>query len=488
MEEMVNIIHNGEVQSIDKDSMMLCSKYVTSHQDDNPLTIQDRFDQESFSAFLGFLRNPAQIPDQCVYDDVLLLLNEWGCKGLLKLMKKTEFQHEYNAFVKYNDVLFPVCHGLMMFKSRYYEDYYRMNFDIIPQTKDTYDQMTFQLFLDLLHDKKMDIEQSMINNIKSLSYEWRCPRLIAQIEARYPLSSENCFGEHNDEFLNHVLRNLSDRFIIDVVSQFDFGFIIRVLQSSQYKMGYQSAVEFIAKSKQKHGISALSLIPFISINESVSIEEMISFLGIFSETNDTIFHKLGSLPNLKPQIITETRPTRINSEISQERKASILNLKIEYDNAQPFKGIFYYFREKNIPIKTSTDCQNNADTLVNGGQFMAKTLKHDRHYIIFHPKDWSIRLTSYTIQSTFSAPNENYHLKGWTMSGSDDEMNWVILDSRTNNSDLNGNSIIKNFSCNSSAAYKYIRFQNTEKSWFDKEDNYRFCISKFEIFGEISKW
>ena len=109
-EEMLKIIHNDEVQSIDKDSMMLCSKYVTSHQDDNPLIIHDKFNQESFSAFLSFLHNPTQISDQCVYNDVLLLLNEWGCKGLIKLMKKTEFHHEYNAFVRYNDVLFPVYH------------------------------------------------------------------------------------------------------------------------------------------------------------------------------------------------------------------------------------------------------------------------------------------------------------------------------------------------------------------------------------------
>ena len=100
-----------------------------------------------------------------------------------------------------------------------------MNFDLILQTGDTYDQMTLQLFLDLLHDKKMDIEQSMINSIKSLSYEWKCPSLISQIETRYPLSSENSVDEQNDELLNHVIRNLSDRFIIDVVSQFDFGFI-----------------------------------------------------------------------------------------------------------------------------------------------------------------------------------------------------------------------------------------------------------------------
>lgn len=101
---------------------------------------------------------------------------------------------------------------------------------------------------------------------------------------------------------------------------------------------------------------------------------------------------------------------------------------------------------------------------------------------------YKVDISSYFIQSNDSGPSKHHHPKSWKINGSNDRENWTLLDSRENNSNLNGSLKKFNFVCqegkygNPDSRFRYIRYIQSN-AWFDHQ--YAIKITYFELYGDI---
>jgi hypothetical protein len=106
-----------------------------------------------------------------------------------------------------------------------------------------------------------------------------------------------------------------------------------------------------------------------------------------------------------------------------------------------------------------------------------------------------VGVTHYSIRSHPKTRRGWNHLKSWVVEGSNDGSRWTPLDTRQNNTDLNGPGAVKTFPASGTNAFSYIRLRKTGPNHFDGKDllgkkpdsppsfPYLLEISAFELFG-----
>jgi hypothetical protein len=97
----------------------------------------------------------------------------------------------------------------------------------------------------------------------------------------------------------------------------------------------------------------------------------------------------------------------------------------------------------------------------------------------FH--DMRVNPTEYCIQSHGSARNGS-HLRSWVIEGSIDGLTWTAVDRRTNNDDLNGESLIGAFSVRKSSEYRFLRLRQTGRN---HSNDHTLAFYHFEVFGNL---
>ena len=95
--------------------------------------------------------------------------------------------------------------------------------------------------------------------------------------------------------------------------------------------------------------------------------------------------------------------------------------------------------------------------------------------------------TSYSIRSYCSEPGAN-HPRWWVLEVSNDasEGSWKVVDSREDNSDLNGEHLTRNFAISAppSGSFRFVRFRMTGT---DHYGGFWLKICAFELFGALSQ-
>ena len=103
-------------------------------------------------------------------------------------------------------------------------------------------------------------------------------------------------------------------------------------------------------------------------------------------------------------------------------------------------------------------------------------------YIEFHFPNHEINPTGYVIKSYNGDPGWN-HLKNWKFEGSKDGNKWDLLDSQSDNYDLNGNLKSKSFEiANCTEKYSHFRLTQTGKNHCGSD---YLSLSYFDIFGKL---
>ena len=103
--------------------------------------------------------------------------------------------------------------------------------------------------------------------------------------------------------------------------------------------------------------------------------------------------------------------------------------------------------------------------------------------ICFDFKDNRVIPTDYTIRSIAWMPN-SCHPKSWVIEGSNNKLNWEIIDEKVNCPLLNGSSIVKTFSVDnkSKKEYRFLRMRLTGANWQGKS---YLALESFEIYGTL---
>ena len=85
-------------------------------------------------------------------------------------------------------------------------------------------------------------------------------------------------------------------------------------------------------------------------------------------------------------------------------------------------------------------------------------------WICFDFKNWSVKLTNYSIKSYNSSVN-GPHLKSWTIEVSNDGKTWKKIDEHKDCQTLNGPRITGTFEVEPNDFSRYIRLNQTDKTW-----------------------
>lgn len=155
-----------------------------------------------------------------------------------------------------------------------------------------------------------------------------------------------------------------------------------------------------------------------------------------------------------------------------------------YIPEKPFDGILTKFQdEENVyQITSSSIMKGSPDYLLfsNSGYYISEDKA--KQWIMVDFNEQKICLTEYSIRSEGSSPGW-YHLKNWNVEGSNDNENWIILDSHENNSDLNSNNAIKTFFVQNREFFRYIRLKQIG---INHRKTNHLCMSAIELFGILS--
>ncbi|KAK8840521.1 hypothetical protein M9Y10_030729 [Tritrichomonas musculus] len=125
---------------------------------------------------------------------------------------------------------------------------------------------------------------------------------------------------------------------------------------------------------------------------------------------------------------------------------------------------------------------------INGynGEFLGKNA-----YIEFDFVNRKINMTSYTIRTAYN-PKNAYHPKTLKMIGSNDHINWEIIDMRENNDELNDMSKCAHFECSTTTGkyYRIIRYVQMENWGTIKYSPFSHYVglSAIEFFGSITSF
>jgi hypothetical protein len=92
-----------------------------------------------------------------------------------------------------------------------------------------------------------------------------------------------------------------------------------------------------------------------------------------------------------------------------------------------------------------------------------------------------IRPTHYVIRS-YPSDAESEHLKSWVVEGSLDGLNWMVIDRRRKNFDLNEEFAVAIFPVSHSENCHFIRLTQTGKN---HAGDHLLTMSAFEVFGTL---
>ena len=101
-------------------------------------------------------------------------------------------------------------------------------------------------------------------------------------------------------------------------------------------------------------------------------------------------------------------------------------------------------------------------------------------YVLFKFPDMSVSIETYLIKS-YSAPGNCYPMT-WELEGSDDGIQWTVIDRRTKVKTLCGPGKVGTFICDPSKKYKFIRIKQNGENYAGQHS---FIMSHIEFFGSI---
>jgi hypothetical protein len=164
-----------------------------------------------------------------------------------------------------------------------------------------------------------------------------------------------------------------------------------------------------------------------------------------------------------------------------------------YKEDSPLNGIISYLTKKCdghvgdlgvISISASSLNSPQSYPLRNVADFENHTYFYTsdtpNSWICYDFKDRNIKPTHYTLRSRRDASGN--HLRFWTLKGSRDGSEWIELDRRENNTELNSQGAIATFPISRSDEAHMIRLRQLGKN----SNNYdHLVVSAIEVFGVL---
>ena len=165
-----------------------------------------------------------------------------------------------------------------------------------------------------------------------------------------------------------------------------------------------------------------------------------------------------------------------------------------YDSSKPLSGVIAYLTEQFhgnvhdkgiVQVTSNSECDSgyepkNVADLGTNACFVSQI--ESNCWIRYDFKDRRVTPTSYSVR-THSGPR---FPKSWALEASNNGKDWILLDRRDNNNDLNRKHVIRNFTISSAVSdgFQFIQFRQTGKNHHGDDQLY---LTSLEVFGILSE-
>lgn len=350
--------------------------------------------------------------------------------------------------------------------------------------------------------------------------------VIDRILTKYQLNNHNQTGE---EVINFLFKCFV-KFGRPASDQFDFYYINKAC----YKSMYDNINDLMKKVIELEIKQAKMYESFQEENKQLRNEidkmkeiqeENKKIRNEFQEENNKLKNKIQE-ENLKikneiqeeSKNIVKKLESNFNEKIDQLKKTisdqksliSQLTSQVELFKKQPIsrfftdeknpKGIIAYLKDK-VTITAGgnheqgylVDNIRNDDNnyFFNYYEHKIGTTEEDGSLTFDFGSELKIDLYSYLIRSNGWPANGESHAKSWRIMGSNDKINWILLDKRENETALKGSYFKHHFICqekkfgNTNNRFRYVRFIQDANYTFKGLNNRCIYITYFELYGDI---
>ena len=209
--------------------------------------------------------------------------------------------------------------------------------------------------------------------------------------------------------------------------------------------------------------------------------------------------EMSLLKHVEPRLLAQVSTIEQRLAAIQELQQDLAKRNMfTYDSYRPLKGIIAHLTDAcggNVHKKgvvgvmgSSVFCYGNPENALD----LESDLDFCSHskpnsWICYDFKDKRVKPTSYSIKSFKGEKGQGGHPKSWVLEGSTDgtEGSWKVIDSRTNNHDLNAKFVIRNFPITPEPRESF-RFVRLRQTGMNHAGSHHFILSSLEIFGTLS--
>ena len=178
-------------------------------------------------------------------------------------------------------------------------------------------------------------------------------------------------------------------------------------------------------------------------------------------------------------------------ELTRKKIDIQMFLTLKYDPKTPLAGVFSYIFDRDrvnfrkaVQVEASSTNSGDAYNIIEAKSreiFVTKTMASQ--FIKFTLIKDEVQLTNYVIQ-THNDSSRPY-IKNWDLSGSKDGINWVTLDSVTNNSSLSKPSSIFMRKVQTNEFYRAFKLSHTGPNSLGYDN---IAIAHLELYGSIRNY
>lgn len=226
-----------------------------------------------------------------------------------------------------------------------------------------------------------------------------------------------------------------------------------------------------------------SLFDYIEI-QYLSVEKVKQLIEIIDNEEITVHNLLWS---------SICRRLLIDPYINNEMK----NPRVKCISVQCEQGIFKYLSETNkvsnvysskiVVVESSQIKNGQIEHLFDHSKdtYFRVCNNNNDGYIIFDFQQQKVNINKYYISVTTNTGTFNGRPKTWRIEGSNDEQKWEEIDSKENDTSLNGYGYSNTFNCKNinNQFYQFIRF----KPIYDHNGSNLLMLSEIEFYGTIKK-
>lgn len=158
-----------------------------------------------------------------------------------------------------------------------------------------------------------------------------------------------------------------------------------------------------------------------------------------------------------------------------QKKISPTQILIEKDDRKPFEGIIQYLKGS-VKVSASTICNEDYEkygpmNVLNSDTDLFFSSKDEKNsWFIFDFCNHRINPNCYEIMSAYSKKGSS-HMKSWVLEGSNDYLEWNIIDVNKNCESLNDKNATETFitPTNSNHFYRFLRIKQIGPNWKGKD-------------------